>query len=61
MPNAPGLLAWIIAMKWIKREPGEGVLLRAWDSFVVPSRGARKALKSPPFGQSLLAVGRHQS
>ncbi len=29
-------------MKWIKREPGEGVLLRAWDSFVVPSRDARR-------------------
>ena len=56
--NAPGLLAWVVAMKWFKREPGEGVLLRAWDSFVVPVARRVEALKSPPFGQSLLAVGR---
>ena len=29
-------------MKWIKREPGEGVLLGAWDSFVVLTRSARR-------------------
>jgi len=56
--NAPGLLAWVVAMKWFKREPGEGALLRAWDSFVVPLARRVEALKSPPFGQSLLAVGR---
>jgi len=56
--NAPGLLAWLVAMKWLKREPGEGVLLRTWDRFVVPVARRAEALKSPPFGQSLLAVGR---
>ena len=59
--NAPGLLAWLVAMKWFKRgTPGEGVLLRAWDRFVVPVARRAETLKSPPFGQSLLAVGRHQ-
>lgn len=56
--NAPGVLAWIVAMKWFKREPGEGALLRAWDSVVVPVARRMEALKSPPFGQSLLAIGR---
>jgi hypothetical protein len=23
--NAPGLLGWVVAMKWFRREPGEGV------------------------------------
>ena len=45
-------------MKWLKREPGEGVLLRTWDRFVVPVARRAEALKWPPFGQSLLAVGR---
>lgn len=59
--NAPGLLAWIVAMKWFKREPSEGVLLRAWDSFIIPVARRVEARKSPPFGQSLLAVGRVRS
>jgi SAM-dependent methyltransferase len=56
--NAPGLLGWIVAMKWLRREPGEGVLLRAWDSLVVPVARRVEEIKAPPFGQSLLAVGR---
>ena len=57
--NAPGLLGWIVAMKWLRRAPpGEGVLLRAWDNVVVPVARRVEAVKPPPFGQSLLAVGR---
>lgn len=56
--NAPGLLGWIVAMKWLRREPSEGVLLRAWDSLVVPVARRVESVKAPPFGQSLLAVGR---
>ncbi len=56
--NAPGLLGWVVAMKWFRRAPGEGVLLRAWDSVVVPVARRVEAVKAPPFGQSLLAVGR---
>ncbi len=58
--NAPGLLGWIVAMKWFRRAPGEGVLLRAWDNVVVPVARRVEALKAPPFGQSLLAVGRSE-
>jgi SAM-dependent methyltransferase len=56
--NAPGLLGWIVAMKWLRREPSEGVLLRVWDNVVVPVARRVEAVKAPPFGQSLLAVGR---
>jgi SAM-dependent methyltransferase len=56
--NAPGLLGWIVAMKWFRRAPSEGILLRAWDNVVVPTARRLEAVKAPPFGQSLLAVGR---
>jgi SAM-dependent methyltransferase len=56
--NAPGLLGWIVAMKWFRRAPSEGILLRAWDHVVVPAARRLEAVKAPPFGQSLLAVGR---
>lgn len=56
--NAPGLPAWIVAMKWLRGEPREGRLLSAWDRLVVPVARRLEAAKAPPFGQSLLAVGR---
>jgi SAM-dependent methyltransferase len=56
--NAPGLLGWIVAMKWLRREPSDGVLLQMWDKAVVPVARRVEAVKAPPFGQSLLAVGR---
>jgi SAM-dependent methyltransferase len=56
--NAPGLPAWILAMKWLRGEPREGLLLTAWDRLVVPIARRVEAAKAPPFGQSLLAVGR---
>jgi len=59
--NAPGLLGWVVAMKWLRHAPGEGILLHAWDKFVVPVTRRVEALKAPPFGQSLLAVGRSES
>jgi SAM-dependent methyltransferase len=56
--NAFGLLGWVVAMKWLRRHPGEGVLLRSWDRLVVPVARRLESVKPPPFGQSLLAVGR---
>jgi ubiquinone/menaquinone biosynthesis C-methylase UbiE len=56
--NAPGLLGWIVAMKWLRRAPSEGALLRIWDQVVVPVARRVETVKAPPFGQSLLAVGR---
>jgi len=59
--NAPGLLAWVVGMKWLRREPREGVVLRAWDRLVVPAARRVEEVRRPPFGQSLLGVGRAPS
>ncbi len=54
--NAPGLPAWVVAMRLLRREPHNGAALRAWDRLVVPiARGVESRL-APPFGQSVLGV-----
>jgi SAM-dependent methyltransferase len=55
--NAPGLPAWFVGMRLLGMTPGDGPLLRIWDSVVV--RGARAVERRvrPPFGQSVFAVG----
>ena len=55
--NAPGLLAWFVSVRLLGQTPREGTLLRLWDRGVIPlvRRGERRL--SPPFGQSVLAVG----
>jgi SAM-dependent methyltransferase len=55
--NAPGLLAWFVSVRLLGQTPRDGALLRAWDRGVIPlvRRGERRF--SPPFGQSVLAVG----
>ena len=55
--NAPGLVAWLVAVRLLRQTPKDGLLLRAWDRGVIPLvRGAERRF-APPFGQSLLAVG----
>jgi len=56
--NAPGLLAWVVGMKWLRQQPREGIALTAWDRLIVPAARRVESLKAPPFGQSVLAVGR---
>lgn len=56
--NAPGLIGWIVAMRWLRRRPSEDIFLRTWDRLVVPCARVVETSKSPPFGQSLFAVGR---
>jgi SAM-dependent methyltransferase len=53
--NAPGLLAWIVAMRVLKMQPRAGTLLRLWDR-LVPGFASLERRWSPPFGQSLFAV-----
>jgi len=56
--NAPGLLAWFAGMRLLKMTPGDGPTVRVWDRVVVPvARTVEKRL-TPPFGQSVFAVGR---
>jgi SAM-dependent methyltransferase len=56
--NAPGLVAWIVGMRLLGLSPHDGPVLRAWDRVVVPVARALEQRRPPPFGQSLLAVGR---
>ncbi len=56
--NAPGLVAWTIGMRLLRMTPREGVVLRSWDRAVVPVARRLEERWHPPFGQSVLAVGR---
>jgi SAM-dependent methyltransferase len=56
--NAPGLLAWLVGMKWLRQHPREGLALTTWDRLVVPAARRMESLRAPPFGQSLFAIGR---
>ena len=56
--NAPGLLAWFVAVRVLGLTPSDGFLLRSWDRGAIPLVRAAEARWSPPFGQSVLAIGR---
>jgi SAM-dependent methyltransferase len=55
--NAPGLLAWFAYVRLLRGTPGDGPLLRAWDRAAIPVVRRLESRWSPPFGQSVLAVG----
>ncbi len=59
--NAPGLVAWIVAMRLLGMTPKEGPALRIWDRYVVPYARWTEGRYEPPFGQSVLCVGRRPS
>ena len=56
--NAPGLPAWLLWMRLLGKRPTSGRALGVWDRFVVPSTRALERRREPPFGQSILGVGR---
>jgi SAM-dependent methyltransferase len=56
--NAPGLVAWTVGMKFLRRTPTDAAILRAYDRIVVPVTRRAETRWTPPFGQSLFAVGR---
>ena len=59
--NAPGLPAWIVGMRLLRMTPGDGRLLRVWDRLVIPAARRAESRWTPPFGQSVFAVGRVRS
>ncbi len=56
--NSLGLLGWYVVVKGLGRRPSAGPLLTAYDRGVVPWLRRVESRRPPPFGQSLLAVGR---
>jgi len=56
--NLPGLVAWTVGMRLLGMQPREGLALRTWDRAVVPPTRVLEGRWRPPFGQSLLMVGR---
>jgi SAM-dependent methyltransferase len=56
--NAPGLLAWFIGMRLLRMTPRDGVSVRLWDRLVVPVARRVESRWRPPFGQSVVAIGR---
>ena len=56
--NAPGLVAWFLWVRVLRAQPREGVLLQLWDRGVIPLAQQIESRWAPPFGQSVLAVGR---
>ena len=55
--NAPGLPAWFLGVRVLGLVPRDGRLLQIWDRLVIPVARRLEARRSPPFGQSVLAVG----
>ncbi|MDP9117149.1 MAG: methyltransferase domain-containing protein [Actinomycetota bacterium] len=56
--NAPGLFAWILGMRVLGLNPGQGPFMSIWDARVVPVIRAVEQRWQMPFGQSVVAVGR---
>ena len=56
--NALGLIGWVVLIRLLRGQPRDGVPLRVFDRIVVPVLRRLEAVRPPPFGQSVIAVGR---
>lgn len=56
--NFAGWFAWLVGMRLLRLRPKDGVLLALWDRLVIPITMTAERLITPPFGQSLLVVGK---
>jgi SAM-dependent methyltransferase len=56
--NSIGWFAWLFGMRLLKITPRDSLLLKAWDKLVIPIVSKFESLIAPPFGQSILIVGR---
>jgi hypothetical protein len=56
--NMLGFFAWFVVMRLGRSRPRDGFLLRIWDMLAVPAMRTVERRIRPPFGQSLLVVGR---
>lgn len=56
--NAPGFFAWLLTVRVLGKNPTGSALVGIYDRFVVPAISALETRQAPPFGQSILAIGR---
>jgi SAM-dependent methyltransferase len=56
--NAPGLPAWFVGMRVLRMTPRDGITVRIWDRTVIPVARMLERHVRPPFGQSVVAIGR---
>ena len=55
--NFAGWFAWLIGMRILRLNPEDGILLTFWDRVIVPLSSVSEKLITPPFGQSIIAIG----
>jgi len=56
--NMPGWFAWLIVTRLFNKRPTHSKLSRFYDRFVVPVARSIESRVRPPFGQSVLVIGR---
>ena len=56
--NMPGFFAWLLVSRMLRKRPTDSGLSRLYDKRVVPIARAVESRMSPPFGQSVLVIGR---
>jgi hypothetical protein len=56
--NTFGLIGYVLATKILRLMPGPGPLVWVYDRFVAPVTQLAERIVTPPFGQSVVAIGR---
>jgi SAM-dependent methyltransferase len=56
--NMPGFFAWLLVSRLLRKRPTDSGLSRWYDRRIVPIARAVESKVSPPFGQSVLVIGR---
>lgn len=56
--NLPGFFAWLFVSRLLGKRPTDSGLSRLYDRFVVPATRWIESHVRPPFGQSVLVIGR---
>lgn len=56
--NVPGAFAWLLIARLLRKQPTESSAARVFDRVIVPVLRRFETGRTPPFGLSLLAIGR---
>jgi len=56
--NFPGFFAWLLVSRLLRKRPTDSALSRLYDRRVVPAARWIESRVRPPFGQSVLVIGR---